>query len=107
MHSLHYESFTIHFNGDYSGEHSISNISTNESGISTYNEIEISSRKFDAIAKKIIKTKSYQQNITLKGITLNSNDIVDFYLQKLRSQEISKLESMTFNQLLKRYGNKN
>jgi len=122
MHSSHYPSFTIHHHGDYSGEYNIVEIRRDKEGksiipesqtLSDYNppEIEIESKKFDSICKKMILKKSFNNGKKLdytfkaKGIkiTVNSGEMVDFYLEKLRTNEISKLEDMSFRQLIKRY----
>ena len=125
MHSSHYHSFTIHYDGDYSGEYIIveirrdgqgnqllpkGNFAENKSSYD-YPEVRIDSKKFDFMCKKMIKEKSFNTKKTfdfnLKDnttkIIINSGEMVDFYTCKMRDQEICKLEEMGFKQLLKRY----
>lgn len=117
MHSSHYPSFTIHHHGDYSGDYIIVDICRDEKGnslnIDNYTEIEISSKTFDEKAKKILKEQPTFEgidNILLEGndettVVVNTKDVLSFYLEKLRKEEISKLDSLKFEQLIKRYAN--
>lgn len=111
---------TIHYNGDYSGPYIVSDIRRDKSGeqipghnYKTAKEIHISDRKFISICKKMLAEKSFKLDnsfdVSLKGkegtIKVNSGEMVDFYLDKMRNSEMEKLEQMSFKQLVKRYSN--
>jgi translation initiation factor IF-1 len=125
MHSKHYKSVTIHYNGDYSGECILVESRHNAKGEliipkehqgKDWDEIEFPTIELDttgieALAKQLIKVGFNSKNTfdlkisgkDNKSIKVNSKDIVDFYLEKKKNEEISELEHLNFTQLLKRY----
>lgn len=115
---------TIHYNGDYTGDYILSDIHRKKDGEQidaprSYSQIFLDEKRFNSIARKLIRNNAFNLNtsvydIKLKGtntedsravieIAVNSSEIVDFYLNKLRSIETTELEQLNLKQLIKRY----
>lgn len=120
MHSAHYRTTTIFYHGEYIiSDIRRDKIGQNISGYGDddYTQLRIKEKDFDKIVEKMIADKSFKHGIKLdykltgpdsdteenKTILVNSGEMVDFYLQKRKYFEISKLEKLTVNQLIKRY----
>lgn len=125
MHSKDYKSVTIHHNGDYSGEYALVEIRRGvdgkiiipeehkDKGLYDFEfpEVEIEVDKIEVLAEQLIKNgfnKEESHDLKIfdkdqKYILVNSRDIVEFYLEKKRMEEMTSLEQMTFEELLKRY----
>ena len=74
MHSNHYGSFTIHYNGDYSGPYTINNTKRNEFG-------EVIENKWNSPSLKKIKYSSFNRlvNLTKTAISNKQKQIRNAY----------------------------
>jgi hypothetical protein len=125
-HSSHYGSFTIHCSGDYSGPFSINNsiryisgedkskdIIKNEYGSPTYISIKYNGgfNGLVRLTKKAIFNHQKQLKISgvdedsnkRKSFLVNTDDVLDFIIQKEKFQTICKIENMDSMTFFKKF----
>jgi len=117
-HSNHYSSFTIHYNGDYSGPYTINNSKRDESGEVIENQWNTETHisiKFDGDLIKLIREALYksEKQILISGIDedrkaessfmVNTDEVLDFLIEKDRDEMISEIESMDNDEFYKKY----
>ena len=112
-HSSHYASFTIHYNGDYSGPYTINNainyksgedksedIIKNEYGSPTYICIEYKGgfNGLVKLAKKAVfklqtqfRINGIDESNKRRSFLIDTKDVIDFIIEKEKSEMISKL----------------
>ena len=119
-HSNHYGSFTIHYNGDYSGSYSINNskrdefdnVTENKYDSPTYISIEYKGgfKGLVKITKKAVfklqkqfRISGVDDNGKRKSFLIDTNDVLHFIIEKERSEMISKIENMEPMEFFKKY----
>jgi len=125
-HSSHYASFTIHYNGDYSGPYTINNainyksgedksedIIKNEYGSPTYICIEYKGgfKGLRRLTQNAVFNKQKQFLISgiedggnkKKSFLVDTDDVLNFIIEKERFEMISKIEDMDTMKFFKKY----
>ena len=120
-HSSHYNSFTIHYDGDFSGPYTINNSKRDENGevienkwnSSTYICMEVKGgfNYLVKLAKKAIFDKHKQFKISgveedtnkRKSFLVDTDDVLDFIIEKEKFETISKIENMDNMKFFKKY----
>lgn len=117
MHSNHYKSFTIHYNGDYSGDYLICNISRDEFGhrlvqnTDEYCTLRVSEDELRNLLHQSLVLFDF--NIELVGLdddtkepvsfNVNTEEVLDFFISKRKNEMISEIEDMKSEEFFEKY----
>jgi hypothetical protein len=115
MHSSHYKSFTIHHNGDYSGDYIILNIRRDEFGNQLNPMDYVQIRTTEEELKHLLKQSLVLHNPKIEIVGLdddtkepisfdvNTDEVLSLFIEKMKFEMISDLENIKDEVFFKKY----